>query len=45
MTGQAITIDATAWPRLVEVYSYSVKRGITLDEAVEELVNKGLSHT
>jgi hypothetical protein len=39
-----ITLDVLRWPRLAEVYDYAAERAIPLESAVQELVNKGLSH-
>ena len=44
MTPEPIIINLTDWTRLPEVREYADYRGIGLDEAIRELVNKGLSH-
>lgn len=38
-------IDVSSWSRIVEVVEYAERRGIKLDEAIEQLVNTGLSHS
>jgi hypothetical protein len=37
-------VITTRWKRLPEVYLYAERRGITVAEAIEKLVNEGLSH-
>lgn len=37
-------LDITGWTRTPEVVDYALARGITVDAAVGELVNSGLSH-
>jgi hypothetical protein len=39
-----ITLDVLRWPRLADVYDYATQRAIPLESAVQELVNRGLSH-
>jgi hypothetical protein len=39
-----ILIDVSTWTRLAEVDEYADYRGISREEAIRELVNKGLSH-
>lgn len=38
------TVDLSSWTRLPEVVAYADDRGISLHEAIRELVNTGLSH-
>ncbi len=38
-------IDVSSWSRLAEIVEYAERRCIKLDEAIEQLVNSGLSHT
>lgn len=40
----AIQVWATNWKRLPEVYAYASLQGVSVERAIEELVNKGLSH-
>lgn len=37
-------IDVANWSRIVEVVNYAEGHGIDLAEAIERLVNQGLSH-
>jgi|LakMenEpi03Aug12_release.lakeMendotaPanAssembly.Ray.scaffolds.fasta_scaffold4663513_2 hypothetical protein len=38
------SIQVTPWTRLPEVEAYAAARGISVEDAIKELVNKGLSH-
>lgn len=40
----SINIDVMRWKKLAEVYDYAAKHAIPLEQAVEALVNRGLSH-
>jgi hypothetical protein len=37
-------IDVSAWTRLADVDAYARGRGVSRQEAIQELVNVGLSH-
>jgi len=39
-----VEIDDQGWDRWPEVQEYAEEHGITLAEAIERLVNSGLSH-
>lgn len=39
-----IQIDLYAWSRREEVVRYAAERSLDIDEAIEQLVNSGLSH-
>lgn len=41
---RSVSIDLTEMTRLVEVVDYSDRRKITVERAIIELVNHGLSH-
>lgn len=44
MSIDPILIDVSTWTRLTEVEEYAEYRGISREQAIQELVNKGLSH-
>ena len=37
-------VDVEGWSRLREVLEYAERQGVSLEDAVERLVNHGLSH-
>lgn len=37
-------IDVLAWKRLADIYDYAAKEAVPLEQAIETLVNRGLSH-
>lgn len=39
-----VSVDISEWPRGREVVEYAAERGIGIAEAINELVNSGLSH-
>lgn len=39
-----ITINLNEWSRQTEVLNYAKEHGITIEEAIGQLVNSGLSH-
>ena len=39
-----IVVDVTTWTRGAEIVEYARRRGINVDEAINRLVNEGLSH-
>lgn len=41
---ELLTIDVSGWTRLMDVAVYAGVRDISLEEAIKELVNSGLSH-
>lgn len=44
LAAKRIDLDLAAWTRKSEVADYAKRRGISLDDAIRELVNEGLSH-
>jgi hypothetical protein len=43
-THGSINVDVMRWKRLADVYDYAAQHAIPLEQAVETLVNRGLSH-
>ena len=39
-----LEVDVDSWPRGREVYHYAVAKDLTMEEAIIDLVNSGLSH-
>lgn len=40
----AVKVRAKEWARFPEVLDYAAERGVSIEEAIIELVNSGLSH-
>lgn len=41
---ESVIIDVSEWTRLAEVSNYARVHRITLEDAIHQLVNSGLSH-
>lgn len=44
MPPKRVTLNVSKWSRVAEVAAYAERRGISVGDAIRELVNAGLSH-